>query len=125
MNKTLARTMGRIDKALAKAMQIILTEIEKEARKAIEANPDKVKSFCMATGNVSFHVVWLESCEGGPVPRDEHVKPSEFEKYGLISTHAGSIAKLLDEYNRMLRLTGFPMKIERDHTGELIKINEW
>lgn len=125
MSKALARIMGRLDKALAKAMQIALTEIEKEARKAIEASPDTVKSFCMTAGRASFHVVWLESWEGAPMPRDEHINPDEFGKYGHINPHAENIAKLLDEYNCMLRLTGYPMKLVRDDDGELIKLRDW
>lgn len=124
-SKAFARTMGRLDKALAKAMGIALTEIEKEARKAIEVSPDTVKSFCMAMGGASFHVVWLENWEGEPVPRDEHIYPCDFKKYGHVNPHAENIALLLDEYNCMLRLTGYPMKIVRDNDGELIKLRDW
>lgn len=124
-SKALARIMGRVDKALAKAMQIALTEIEKEARKAIEASPDTIKSFCMAMGSCFFHVVWLEDWDGEPMPREENIYPGEFKQYGHINAHADAIAKLLDEYDCMLRLTGYPLKIVRDDKGELTKLNDW
>lgn len=125
INKAFSRIMARIDKGLAKAITIALAEIEKEARKAIEANPDKVKGFCMAMGTASFHVVWQEDWDGEPMPRDENIDPSDFAAYGHNCPHVDNIAKLLDEYNGMLRLTGYPMKLERSNTGDLIKLKDW
>lgn len=124
-NRSFARIMARIDKALAKATQNALEEIEKEARKAIDASPEKVKSFCMAMGTASFNVVWVEDWDGEPMPRDEDIHPSEFPKYGHTNAHALNIAKLLDEYNGMLRLTGYPMMIRRDNAGNLIMLRDW
>lgn len=116
----------RVDKALAKAFQIALTEIEKEARKAIEASPEKVKSFCMANGGASFHVVWLADWDGEQMPMDENLNPSEFAQHGHVNPHAGNLARILDEYNGMLRITDYPMMIKRDPvSGELIKLNDW
>lgn len=124
-SKAFARIMARIDKGLVKAVGIALTEIEKEARKAIEASPATVQSFCMAMGRASFRVVWSEDWDGEPMPRDEHIYPGEFGKHGLSNPHAENIAKLLDEYNGLLRLTGYPMLIQRDEAGQLIKLKDW
>lgn len=116
----------RVDKALAKAFQIALTEIEKEARKAIEASPERVKSFCMVNGGASFHVVWLADWDGEKMPMDENLTPSEFAQHGHINPHVDNIARILGEYNGMLRIAAYPMMITRDSiTGELIKLNNW
>lgn len=124
-NKAFERIMLRIDKALVKAVIAGLSEIEKEARKAIKANPDQVKGFCMAMGSASFKVVWTENWDGEPMPREENLHPSELSKSGINCQHADNIAKLLDEYNGMLRFTGYPMKLDRDDTGEIIKLKDW
>lgn len=124
-NKAFERIMLRIDKALVKAVIAGLSEIEKEARKAIKANPDHVLGYTMAMGSASFKVKWSEDWDGEPMPREENLHPSELSQCGINCQHADNIAKLLDEYNGMLRFTGYPLKLERDPTGKLIKLNDW
>lgn len=114
-NKALARIMLRVDKALLKAVQAALSEIEKEARKALEASPATLKGFCIAGDSASFHVVSQGS--GG-----EHIPPGDLSKHGLVSPHAEVVAKLLYEYEWLLRLIKVPIQIKRSTTGELIKI---
>ena len=126
MSQPIKRIMDRIDKSLSKAFAVAIKEIEKEAKAAIKASPDTIKSFCMAMGTAHFKVVWTEDWDGEPMPRDENLGPGEFAEYGHKSPHADNIAKLLDEYNSMLRLTGWPLMIKRDDvTGELITLNDW
>lgn len=114
-SKALARIMLRVDKALVKAIQAALSEIEKEARKAIEASPTTYQGFCIANGRASFHVVSQDSA-------DIHITPSDLPSYGLTSPHIEVIATLIDEYKWLLRLANNPLKLERSNTGELIKI---
>lgn len=114
-NKALARIMLRVDKALVKAIHAALSEIEKEARKAIEASPATFKGFCITKGYASFHVVNQGSA-------DEFIALSELSKHGLTSPHSELIATLVNEYNWLLRLANNPIKIERSNSGELIKI---
>lgn len=124
--RSIARMMERIDKSLSRAFKAVVTEIEKEAKAAIKASPETVKSFCMAMGTAHFKVVWCEDWDGEPVPRDENIDPGEFAQYGHKNPHADNIAKLLDEYNSMLRITGWPMLIQRDQvSGKLTTLNDW
>ncbi|MDX9668730.1 hypothetical protein [Pseudomonas sp. P8_250] len=124
--RSIVRIMTRIDKSLARAFKVIVCEIEKEAKAAIKASPETVKSFCMATGTAQFKVVWIDNREGEPVPRDKDISPGEFAKYGHVNPHADNVAKLLDEYNGMLCITGWPMLIKTDLvSGELTTLNDW
>jgi hypothetical protein len=124
--RCITRIIERVDKSLARAFKLAITEIEKEAKAAIKTSPETVKSFCMAMGAASFKVVWIEDWDGEPMPRDENISPGKFAEYGHKNPHADNVAKLLDEYDSMLRLTGWPMLIKSDLvSGELITLNDW
>lgn len=125
MSKALARTMSRIDNALVKAMQIALVEIEREARRAIDASPAKIKAFVMARGRAAFTVELpdIQGGEGGL--RSEDIAPGDLPGIGHNCKHAANIDRLLSEYNKILYLTGYPLKLERDGTGDIIKLREW
>lgn len=117
-SKAIARIMLRVDKALVRAVQAALSEIEKEARKALKVSPDTFKSFRMIGGNAAFHVV---SQECG----DEHLTPGDVARRGHDNPHAFVIAKLLDEYDGMFKLTRYPMLLKRDNAGQIIMLKDW
>lgn len=116
-----------IDSALARATEHALAMIEWQARAVLEASPDTVKSFCMAMGSASFNVVWSEDWEEEElVEFDENLDPWEMAERGHGNAHTEALAKILNDYDRALCLTGSPMRITRDHvTGELITANDW
>jgi hypothetical protein len=92
MNNAQKKTATRIDALLDQATREALTLIESEARRILRArNP--AKSFCMAMGEAFF-----EDAQGA-ILTDDHACVNSFYTF-------------LYEYDRYLRLTGVPMKID-------------
>lgn len=103
----------------------LLAEIERLAKLVIDTIP-KVKSFCMAMGSASFYCEWEEFEEEDPTDTwkcTEHCDPYELKDGNQF---AEDLNDLFEKYNDKFRLTGCPMKIDRDNlTGELITVTDW
>ena len=102
-----------------------MLEIERLAKAVIESHPN-VKSFCMAMGCASFYCEWEEFEEEDP--KDTWKCTEHCDTYELKDGNqfAEDLNDLFEKYNDKFQLTGWPMKIDRDHvTGELITATDW
>jgi hypothetical protein len=102
MNNAQKKVATAIDALLDQATRHALALIESEARRILRAN-NPAKSFCMAMGGASFYDA------SGNSLWDDHPAFKSFYSF-------------LNEYDRMLCLTGTPMKI-KSADGPLI--TEW
>lgn len=116
MTPKLKRIIERTDKALTKALSIVITEIEREAKAAIKASPGTVQSFCISSGQALFNLA------GGL-----SLAPDEFARQGHKNNHADNIAGMLHAYNGLFLITKLhPMLIKQDAaTGEFVKLKKW
>lgn len=103
----------------------LFREIERLAKGVIESIP-KVKSFCMAMGSASFYAEWLDNDDEDPTDtweRSEHLDSYELTDGNQFAT---DLDDLFRKYNDRFKLTGWPMRIDRDNvSGELVTIADW
>ena len=111
-----------LEAAMSQATTDALALIKSEAKAAMGAD-STIQSFCMAMGSASFHVVRIERDEDGESwTTDEHLDPDELPE----NVGAQNVGQILYQLNGDLCLTGWPMRITRDHvTGEFITANDW
>jgi hypothetical protein len=104
--------------------EALLKEVERLAIRVIETS-HRAKSFCMAMGSASFGCQW-EEYDDDPSESwemDENLDPYELKAE---NSFAAELDKLISEYNDKFKLTGCPMKIDRDHvTGQLVTVTDW
>ncbi len=92
MSKKTDKIDVQIDNLIEKADQLALAEVERLARKIMRRNPKSITCFCMAMGYATFYD------KNGSLDDNDH-RTRELDDF-------------IGTWDRILHLTGTPMKIE-------------
>ena len=115
-----------INEQLEKIDNQLFKRIEELAIKVIKAN-DGISGFCMAMGSASFGVDFIEVNEDG---EEWRIHDDYDMDDGILNwkwKHEAAIKEIyfiLDEYNWNFKLTGNPVRIEKEN-GEITIVYHW